>query len=48
MRSLPAIKPASIKAAKPKEAEVTMARELVEEMSSPWDPQYFTIRIAKT
>lgn len=38
---LPAMKPATIKAAKPKEAEVTMARKLVEEMSSAWNPAEF-------
>jgi DNA end-binding protein Ku len=40
---LPAVKPAASnsKSAKPKEAEVTMARRLVEEMSGSWNPQAF-------
>jgi DNA end-binding protein Ku len=40
---LPAVKPASLnsKAAKPKEAEVAMARKLVDEMSAKWNPQMF-------
>jgi DNA end-binding protein Ku len=38
---LPAVKPAAAKAAKPKEAEVAMARKLVEEMSAKWDPRLF-------
>ena len=38
---LPAMRPAAIKAAKPKEAEVAMARKLVEEMSAEWNPQAF-------
>jgi DNA end-binding protein Ku len=40
---LPAVKPAAAgsKSAKPKEAEVAMARKLVEEMSAAWDPQAF-------
>jgi DNA end-binding protein Ku len=39
---LPAVKPAAItKSAKPKEAEIAMARKLVEEMSAEWDPQAF-------
>jgi DNA end-binding protein Ku len=40
---LPAAKPAAInsKSAKPKEAEVAMARKLVEEMSTAWNPQAF-------
>jgi DNA end-binding protein Ku len=40
---LPAVKPASIgsKSVKPKEAEVAMARKLVEEMSAEWKPQAF-------
>jgi DNA end-binding protein Ku len=40
---LPAVKPAASngKAAKPKEAEVAMARKLVEEMSAGWNPQAF-------
>lgn len=38
---LPAMKPAAVKAAKPKEAEVAMARKLVEEMSSTWNPEEF-------
>jgi DNA end-binding protein Ku len=38
---LSAVKPAAInsKSAKPKEAEVAMARKLVEEMSAKWNPQ---------
>jgi DNA end-binding protein Ku len=40
---LPAVKPAAVngKAAKPKEAEVAMARKLVEEMSAEWNPRAF-------
>jgi DNA end-binding protein Ku len=40
---LPAAKPAALnsKSAKPKEAEVAMARKLVEEMSAAWDPKQF-------
>jgi DNA end-binding protein Ku len=39
---LPAVKPAAnSKSAKPKEAEVAMARKLVEEMSAKWNPQAF-------
>ena len=38
---LPAIKPGAVKAAKPKEAEVAMARKLVEQMSSAWNPAEF-------
>jgi DNA end-binding protein Ku len=40
---LPAVKPAALnsKAAKPKEAEIAMARKLVEEMSAQWNPQAF-------
>jgi DNA end-binding protein Ku len=39
---LPVAKPAaSPRSAKPKEAEVAMARKLVEEMSSEWDPEAF-------
>src|ERR1700689_887878 len=40
---LPAVKPAAVnaKSAKPKEAEVAMARKLVEEMSAAWNPQAF-------
>jgi DNA end-binding protein Ku len=39
---LPVAKPAAVsKSGKPKEAEVAMARKLVEEMSGEWDPQAF-------
>lgn len=40
---LPAVKPAASnsKSAKPKEAEIAMARKLVEEMSGEWNPQAF-------
>ena len=38
---LPAIKPAAPKSAKPKEAEIAMARKLVVEMSAEWNPQAF-------
>ena len=40
---LPAVRPAAInaKSAKPKEAEVAMARKLVEEMSGAWNPRAF-------
>jgi DNA end-binding protein Ku len=38
---LPVMKPAASKLAKPKEAEVAMARKLVEEMSSEWNPAEF-------
>jgi DNA end-binding protein Ku len=38
---LPAMRPAAGKAAKPKEAEVAMARKLVEEMSTEWKPETF-------
>jgi DNA end-binding protein Ku len=38
---LPAMRPAAGKAAKPKEAEVAMARKLVDEMSSEWKPEEF-------
>ena len=40
---LPAVKPAAAnsKAVKPKEAEIAMARKLVEEMSAKWNPREF-------
>jgi DNA end-binding protein Ku len=38
---LPAMRPAAGKAAKPKEAEVAMARKLVDEMSGEWKPEEF-------
>ena len=40
---LPAVKPAEVnsKSARPKEAEVAMARKLVEEMSAKWNPRVF-------
>src|SRR3984885_8305759 len=39
---LPAVKPAAItKSAKPRGAEIVMARKLVEEMSAKWNPQAF-------
>jgi DNA end-binding protein Ku len=41
---LPAVKPAAAansKSAKPKDAEIAMARKLVEEMSAKWNPQAF-------
>jgi DNA end-binding protein Ku len=37
---LPAVKPAA-KSSKPKDAEVAMARKLVDEMSARWNPQAF-------
>ena len=40
---LPAARPAAgnSKSAKPKDAEVAMARKLVDEMSAKWNPQQF-------
>lgn len=38
---LPAMRPAASKASKPKEAEVAMARKLVDEMSGAWNPEEF-------
>jgi len=38
---LPSVKPAAAKSGKPKEAEVAMARKLVEEMTAAWNPEAF-------
>jgi DNA end-binding protein Ku len=38
---LPAMRPAASNASKPKEAEVAMARKLVDEMSGAWNPEEF-------